>query len=108
MRQHGLHALRAGFEGMKTEQRIEPYQPPAGSVKPVHLKGQRIVGVALEPIGNQQYHRALRENPARPSLMKAAQRRSDTSATGPTRPLAEQAASASSGSRWRIARVTLV
>jgi len=66
MRKHGLHALGAGFEAVKTKKRIEPYQSPAGSMKPVDLEGERIIAIAFKAIGYQKHHRALREHTARP------------------------------------------
>ena len=71
-------------------------------------KAERIVGVALKPVGDEQHDRALGEHAARPQLVEGAQRRGDARAARPIRHAAEQAASASSGSRSRSARVTLV
>src|SRR5262245_66224464 len=49
----------------------------------IDLEGERVVGIPLESIGNQQYHRTLREDTSRPLLVKCVQRGRDTSATGP-------------------------
>ena len=40
MRQHGTDAAGACFETVETQQRIEPDQPPAGTMQPVHLRFQ--------------------------------------------------------------------
>src|SRR5690348_14441639 len=39
MRQHGAHAFGAGFESLEAQQRVEPDQPAARAVQPVHLEG---------------------------------------------------------------------
>ena len=67
MRQHRLDALGARLEALEAQQRIEPDQPPAGAMQPVHLEGERVVGVALEPVGDQQHDRALGEDAPRPN-----------------------------------------
>ena len=45
---------------------LSQIEPPAGAVQPVDLEGERVVGVALEPVGDQQHDRALAEHAARP------------------------------------------
>src|SRR3984957_18087168 len=54
VRQHGLDAPRAGLEPFEAQQRVEPDQAPAGAVQPVDLEGERVVGVALEPVGDEK------------------------------------------------------
>src|ERR1700722_7433068 len=68
MRQHGLDATGAGLKTFEAQQRVEPDQPPARAVQPIDLEGERVVGVALEPVGDEQDDGALREHPARPTL----------------------------------------
>ena len=85
MRQHGLDAPGARLEAFEPQQRIEPDQPAAGAVQPVDLEGQRIVGVALEPVGDEQHDRALRQHAARPQLVEGVQRRGDAGAARPVR-----------------------
>src|SRR5215471_15252162 len=70
MRQHRLYAFRAGFEALKPEQRVQPDKPSARPMEPINLECERVVGVALEPIGNQQHHRALRQHTSRPLLVE--------------------------------------
>src|SRR6476646_2683086 len=70
-------ALGLGLETGKPQQGIEPDQPPTGSVQPVDLEGQPVVGIALEPIGDQQHDRALGEHPPRPELVEGVQRGRD-------------------------------
>ena len=59
MRQHGADAAGARLKALEAQQRIEPDQPPAGAVQPVDLEGERIVGIALKPVGDQQNDGAL-------------------------------------------------
>ena len=54
MGQHGLDAPRAGLKTFEAQQRVEPDQAPARAVQPVDLEGERVVGVALEPIGDEE------------------------------------------------------
>src|SRR5215207_1738763 len=51
MRQHGPDATRARLKSFEAQQRVEPDQPAAGPVQAVHLEGERVVGVAFEPVG---------------------------------------------------------
>ena len=83
MRQHRLDAARARLKSLEAQQRIEPDQPPAGAMQPVDLERQRVVGVALEPVGDQQHDRALGEHAARPQLVEGVQRRRDPRAARP-------------------------
>src|SRR5271155_1062375 len=68
IRQHGADAAGARLKAFEAQQRIEPNQPPAGAVQPVDLEGERVVGVAFEPIGDEQHDRALVQHAARPHL----------------------------------------
>src|SRR6476661_4373344 len=83
VRQHCLHAFGACFEAVKTKQRIQPDKPSARSMEPIDLEGERVVGIPLESIGNQQNHRTLREHTTRPLLVKCVQRGGDPSPSGP-------------------------
>ena len=67
----------------EAQQRIEPDQPPAGAVQPVDLERQPVVGIALEPVGDQQHDRALREHAPRPLLVEGVQRGRDARAARP-------------------------
>src|SRR5215471_20807621 len=49
VRQHHFDALRLGLEAAVPQQRVEPDQPAAGAVQPVHLESELIVGLALSP-----------------------------------------------------------
>src|SRR6187401_1293505 len=51
-RSFGLHTFGTSFEGVKTKQRIEPYQPLARSMKPINFESERVVGVPFESIGD--------------------------------------------------------
>src|SRR5580658_4791147 len=75
MGQHGLDAAGAGLETFEAQQRVEPDEAPAGAVQPVDLEGQRVVGVTLEPVGDEQHDGTLGEHTARPQLVEAVQRR---------------------------------
>src|ERR1700694_932582 len=70
MRQQRLDALGLGLEALETQERIEPDQPTAGAVKAVDLEGQAVIGIALEPVRDQQHDRALAEHAARPQLVE--------------------------------------
>src|SRR5262245_33813180 len=50
MRQHDFDALGARLEAFIAQKRVEPDQPPAGATQPVHLEGEALVGLALEPV----------------------------------------------------------
>ena len=78
-------------------------------MQPVHLEGERVVGIALEPVGDQQHDRALAEHAPRPVLVEVMQRRGDAGAARPV----EHAGRAGGERLVRIAlacsaRVTLV
>src|SRR6202041_102041 len=75
MRQHRFDAAGARLKTLQAQERIEPDEPPAGAVQPVHVKGERIVDVAVEAVGNQKNDRALPEHPPRPELVERVQRR---------------------------------
>src|ERR1700731_866906 len=66
MGQHGFDAAGPGLESFEAQQRVEPDQAAAGAVQPVDLEGQRVVGVALEPVGDEKDDGALRQHAARP------------------------------------------
>src|SRR5918993_1143023 len=83
MRQHHFNAARLGLETIEPQQRIEPDQPAAGAVQPVDLKTQAIVGIALQPIREQQHDCALRQHPARPQFVENGERGGDAGAAGP-------------------------
>ncbi len=83
MRHHGPDALGLGLEAGKTQQRIEPDQPSAGAVQPVDLEGKAVVGIALQPVGDQQHNRTLGEHAARPQLVEGLQRGRDARAARP-------------------------
>ena len=109
MGQHGADAARLGLEAVEAEERVEPDQPPAGAVQPVHLAGEVLDAVALQPVGDEEHDRPLPEHAARPLAVELAERRGDPRAARPVeRPPPSIAASASSGSRRRSWRVTLV
>src|SRR5262245_5453487 len=85
VRQHGLDAAGAGLEAIEAQQRIEPDEPPAGAMQPVHIEGERIVDVAVEPVGDQKHDRALTEHTTRPQPVKGMERRGDAGAARPVR-----------------------
>src|SRR5580692_3851879 len=85
MGQHGLDTAGAGFESLEAQERVEPDEAAARAVQPVDLEGERVVGVALEPVGDEQDDRSLGEHAARPQLVEGVQRRSDARAAGPIR-----------------------
>ena len=109
MRQDRLDAARLGFEAVEPQQRVEPDQAPAGAVQPVDLEGQAVVGVALQPVGDQEHDRPAAEHPARPLLVEGGERGGDA---GPARPVGDAAPNRPRAPRrdpWRVsARVTLV
>ena len=77
MRQHGADAARPGLKPVETQQRIEPDQPPAGTVQPVNLMFQQLVVIALQPVGDEQDDGALPQHPARPFAIELVQGRPD-------------------------------
>src|SRR5437868_2759220 len=83
VRQHHFDALRLGFEAAKAQERVEPDQPAAGAVQPVHLEGELVVGLALQPVGDQEHNGALPEHTARPQLVEGVQGGGDAGAAGP-------------------------
>src|SRR5580693_6026429 len=85
MGQHGLDAPRAGLKALEAQQRIEPDETAAGAVQPVDLEGERVVGVALETVGDEKDDGALGQHAARPKLVEGVQRRGDPRAAGPVR-----------------------
>ena len=100
---------RLRLETLEAQQRIEPDQPPARAVQPVDLERQRVVGVALEPVGDQQHDRALREHAARPELVEVVQRGGDARAARPVEHAAPSRRPAPRPGRAGLsARVTLV
>ena len=54
-------------------------------MQPVHFEGQRIVTIALKPVGDQQHHRALSQHPSRPLLVESVQRGGDARTARPVR-----------------------
>ena len=50
MRQDRAHAAGLGLEAFVAKQRIEPNQPPAGLVQPLHLDPQDAEIVAVQPV----------------------------------------------------------
>src|SRR5436309_975454 len=63
--------------------RLEPTEPPAGAVQAVDLEFEPLAAVALEPVGDQQHHRALRQHAPRPLLVEGTQRGRDAGAARP-------------------------
>src|SRR5579871_2801549 len=61
MRQHGTDAARLRGKTFEAKQRIEPDQPPARAVQPVHLGTELGALVALEPVGEEKDDRTLAE-----------------------------------------------
>src|SRR5580700_11338753 len=85
MRQHGFDAAGAGLKTLEAQQGVEPDEAAAGAVQPVDLEGERIVGIALEPVGDEEHDGALGQHAARPKLVEGVQRRGDAGAAGPVR-----------------------
>ena len=85
MGQHGADAARLGGEALEAEKRVQPDQPAAGAVQPVHLRTEILAFVALEPVGEEEHDRTLAEHAARPFAVELVQRRGDAGAAGPVR-----------------------
>src|SRR4051794_1531294 len=83
VRQHHFDALRLGLEAAEPEQRVEPDQPPAGAVQPVHLEGELGIGLPLQPVGDQEHDGALAQHAARPQFVEVVQRGRYPRAAGP-------------------------
>src|SRR5437879_3393556 len=83
MRQDGADAARLGLEALEAQQRIEPDEAPRRAMQAVDLEFEPVVGIALQPIGNQEHDRALREHAARPALVEFGERGRDARAAGP-------------------------
>ena len=66
VRQHHFNAVRLRLEAAEAQQRVEPDQPAAGAVQPVHLEGEPGIGLALQAIGDQEHDGALPQHAARP------------------------------------------
>src|SRR5690606_34750963 len=62
MRHHGTDSLRFRLKSLEPEERVEPDQPAAGLVQPLHLDFQPTPGVAVETIRDQQHHGPLAEH----------------------------------------------
>src|SRR5437763_8261316 len=82
VRQHHFDALRLGLEAAEPQQRVQPDQPAAGAVQPVHLEGEPGVGLTLQSIRDQEHDRALPEHPACPQLVEGVQRCRNPGAAG--------------------------
>src|SRR5579863_6575261 len=74
VRQHHFDALRLGLEAAIAQQRIKPDQPAAGAVQSVHLESQLGVGLAFQPVGDQEHDGTLPQHPAAPELVEGVQR----------------------------------
>ena len=78
MRQHQAHAARLRGEAFVAQQRVQPDQPPAGAVQPVHLRvevdADFALVLALQPVGDEEHGRALPEHAARPVAVEGAER----------------------------------
>ena len=77
-------------------------------VQPLHLLGEPVRVVAVEPVGDQEHHRALRQHPARPVAVEGVQAAADARAALPVLRLAPGRRSAASTSLRAGARVMLV
>ena len=74
---------RDGRVGVEPQQRVEPDQPPAALVQPLHLDRQPVAGVAVQPVADQQHHRTLAQHPARPDPVELLQAGADPRPAGP-------------------------
>src|SRR5262245_26434686 len=83
VRQHGADALRLGLEAVEAQERVEPDQAAARTMQPVDLEGERVVAVALQPVGDEQHDGALAEDAPAPIFVEGMQRAGDTGAARP-------------------------
>src|SRR5215212_4842804 len=101
VRQHHFDALGFGLEATIAQQRIEPDQAPAGAMQPIHLKRQFRIGLALEAVGNQKHDRPLPQHAPAPQFVKVCSEVAMRVPPAQSSTVAEQLASAWSGSRAR-------
>ena len=75
--------IAARLEAVVTKKRIEPDQPATGFVKAAHLKPQISIIIPVQPVGDQQHHRPLTKDAARPFTVEALQRIGNTRTARP-------------------------
>ena len=83
MPDHRPGTRRDGRVGVEPQQRVEPDQSPAALVQPLHLRGETLAGIAVEPVADDQHHRTLAQYPARPHTVERLQARTDPRPSGP-------------------------
>ncbi len=83
MRQNCPHAQGSRLEPLVAQERIEPDESAAGFVQPLHLLGEPLAGVAVEPVGDENDKRALAEHAARPAAVELAERGADARSPRP-------------------------
>ncbi len=57
--QHGANALCFWSKLIPSQQRVQPDQPPGRQMQPLHCFAQNLRIIAIQPIGDQQYHGTL-------------------------------------------------
>src|SRR5262245_7263810 len=77
VRQHGADAFGLCLEAVEAQERVEPDQAPARTMQPVDLEGERVVAVALQPVGDQQHDGPLAEHAPAPIFVESMQRAGD-------------------------------
>ena len=87
VRQEGAHAGRLRLETLVTKERVEPHQPAARLAQSLHLGSHTFSDVAVEPVGDEQDHRALATHPAGPLPVEHIEASSDPGASAPVRHL---------------------
>jgi hypothetical protein len=83
MRQDRLDARSARRKTSPTQQRVQPDQAAARQVQTVGFPREKRGVVAIKAIGNQEDHRPLPQDPARPVAIEGVQGLADAGAAGP-------------------------
>ena len=81
--QEGADAGRLRREALVAEQGVQPYEPPARLPQAVRLGPETFAGVAVEPVGDEQHHRALAAYPAGPLPVEPIEALPDPGASAP-------------------------
>src|SRR5271165_230946 len=83
VRQHRPHAERPGGKTVEPQQRVDPYHPAARLAQALHLGGELLDAVPLEPVGEEDHDRALAEHSARPVAVEPGERLADAGSPRP-------------------------
>src|SRR6266571_4933281 len=81
IRKHRSDSRGTRLEAIVTKQRIEPDEPPAGFPEPLHFTRKPRADVAVQPVGNEEHDRALRQKAPRPAPVEIGETGADACPT---------------------------